>query len=40
MEARGEGGNTVMETGGFRFEGDADSGPGGGADEGVRGEGR
>ena len=38
MEARGKGGNAVVVTGGFRFGGDTDSGQGGGADGGVRGE--
>ena len=40
MEARGKGGNAVVGTGGFVFGGDADSGPGGGADGGVREEGQ
>ena len=39
-EARGKGGNAVVGTGGFVFLGDADSGPGGGVDGGVREEGR
>ena len=39
-ESRGKGGNAVVVgTGGFGFVGDADSGPGGGADKGVKGEG-
>ena len=39
-ETRGKSGNVVVGTGGLGFGGDADSGPGGGADGGVRGEGR
>ena len=40
MEARGKGGNAVVVTGSLGFRGDTDSGQGGGADGGVRGEGR
>ena len=36
MEARGKGGNAVVVTGGLGFGGDADSGPGGGADGGSQ----
>ena len=39
-EARDKGGNVVVRTEGFGFGGDVDSGLGGGADGGRRGEGR